>query len=296
MVSIIVPAFNEENQIVHLLKSLINQNFLHRFEVIVVNNDSTDRTVEKINEFITQNKTKNIRVINSVGKLGKVRNEGVLNAKGKWIAFIDADETADPNWLKELLKKKKNHEIIIGTIKTMNPDVNLISKFHHLLHINRLESLKQKMELKTFGSGNLLINHHIFERGILFDDNFPTAEDGDFSYRLYKKGYKVGFSEKAIIFHKIPENMKQQFYFQRKMILGKLLIFQKHRDLYSFLRILLGLFFFISPNYMKIYKKNKVISKFQFIVLGLTSFLISLYHCINPFVYFRIKRKITRPK
>ncbi len=296
LLSVIVPAFNEENQIVSLLKSLKNQNFPLKFEIIIVNNESTDRTVEKINEFIAQNRIKNIRVINSVGKLGKVRNEGVLNSRGKWIAFIDADETADPNWLKNLAKNRKDYDIIIGTIKSMNPNVNFISKFYDLLHIDRFEALKKNLELKTFGTGNLLVNRDIFEKGIKFDDNFPTSEDGDFSYRLYKRGYRARFCEDAIIYHKIPENMRQHFYFQKKMMLGRLLIFLKHRDYNSFIKIFRDLFFYISPNYFKIYRKNKIILKFQFILIGLNSFLISVYQCINPINLFKLRKKIVRPK
>lgn len=252
--------------------------------------------MKKVENFQRLKGIENLKIINSKGKLGKVRNDGVLNASGKWIAFIDADEVADPNWLKELIKKSDKYDIIMGSIKTLNPEANFISAFFHLLHLERIKYLKENRKLRVIGTGNLLVNKNIFEKGTYFDNNFPTAEDGDFSYTLFQRGYKFGYCERAVIYHKIPETIKQLYYFQKKMIIGKLLIFLKHQDFYSLLKIIQNIFYFISPNFFKIYIKNKILSKRQFLLIGLTSFLINLYSYLNPIILFSIKKKITRLK
>lgn len=184
----------------------------------------------------------------------------------------------------------------MGSIKTLNPKVNFISSFFHLLHLERIKYLKENRKLRAIGTGNLLVNKNVFEKGTYFDNNFPTAEDGDFSYTLFQRGYKFGYCERAVIYHKIPETIKQLYYFQKKMIIGKLLIFLKHKDFYSLLKIIQNIFYFISPNFYKIYIKNKILSKRQFLLIGLTSFLINLYSYLNPIILFGIKKKITRLK
>ena len=296
LVSIIVPTFNEENQIIFLLKSLLTQKFSQKYEIIIVDNESTDNTIKVIKEFKNKNKIMNIKVITSIGKLGKVRNDGILKSSGRFVAFIDADEIADPNWLMELMKKIKEYDGVLGSINSMNPNKNLISKFFDLTLIDRKKFLNKQTKIKTFGTGNLLINQKVFKKGLIFDENFPTAEDGDFSYRFYKKGYNIIFNEKAKIFHKIPETIKQFYFFNKKMALSNLLIFLKHRDYFTFLKLIMTIFYFISPNFIKVYKKNNNISLIQFIFLGLISFFIYLYCYLNPNISIRVKKKISRPK
>lgn len=296
LVSIIVPTFNEENQIIFLLKSLLTQKFSQKYEIIIVDNESTDNTIKVIKEFKNKNKIMNIKVITSIGKLGKVRNDGILKSSGRFVAFIDADEIADPNWLMELMKKTNGYDGVLGSINSMNPNKNFITKFVDLTLIDRKKFLNKQTKIKIFGTGNLLINQKVFKKGLIFDENFPTAEDGDFSYRFYKKGYKNIFNEKAKIFHKVPETIKQFYFFNKKMAISNLLIFLKHQDYFSFLKLIMTIFYFISPNFIKVYKKNNNISLIQFIFLGLISFFIYLYCYLNPNISIRVKKKISRPK
>ncbi len=296
LVSIIVPTFNEENQIIFLLKSLLTQKFSQKYEIIIVDNESTDNTIKVIKEFKNKNKIMNIKVITSIGKLGKVRNDGILKSSGRFVAFIDADEIADPNWLMELMKKTNEYDGVLGSINSMNPNKNYISKFFDLTLIDRKKFLNKQTKIKIFGTGNLLINQKVFKKGLIFDENFPTAEDGDFSYRFYKKDYKIIFNEKAKIFHKVPETIKQFYFFNKKMAISNLLIFLKHRDYFSFLKLIMTIFYFISPNFIKVYKKNNNLSLIQFIFLGLFSFFIYLCCYLNPNISIRVKKKISRPK
>ena len=188
------------------------------------------------------------------------------------------------------------NDIILGSINVLNPNYNFITKFFDLMHHESIKFLKNNNDIKGGGTGNLLVNRKIFDNGIYFDSNFPTAEDGDFCYRLYKRGYKFGYNEKAIIFHKIPNNMNHFFFFWKKMILGDLLVFKKHHYFYTLLRIIFNIFYFIGPNYFKIYKKNNIISKLQFLLLGLTIFFLSLYVIFNPLILLNLKNKISRLK
>ena len=129
-VSIIVPAFNEENQIKPLLQSLINQNFRYNYEIIIVDNQSTDNTVKIVENFKIKHNIKDLKIITSKGKLGKVRNDGIFNSSGEWIAFIDADEIADPNWLSE-----KNHYLktLLVNFLNLSAPMNWSSTMHRLM-------------------------------------------------------------------------------------------------------------------------------------------------------------------
>ncbi len=92
--SVIIPVYNSENYISHCLDSILNQS-LKNIEVIVVDDGSTDRTSYYVQQYT--NSTKNVHLLkqkNNVGT-GHARNIGIMNAKGTYIAFLDADDWLD---------------------------------------------------------------------------------------------------------------------------------------------------------------------------------------------------------
>ena len=114
-VSIIVPAFNTENYFEKCLNSLINQT-LKEIEIIIVNDGSTDDTLEIAKSFAEQDSR--IRVINQAHrKQGAARNMGMQVAKGEYIGFVDADDWVDLDYFEKLYTaaKKYNSDIALAT-------------------------------------------------------------------------------------------------------------------------------------------------------------------------------------
>src|SRR5690554_3348158 len=95
-ISVIVPAHNEEKYISQCLESLTTQDYpKNLYEVIVVDNNSADKTSEIAANF-------DVKIIQqSTGPVGAVRNAGAEKAQGEYLAFIDADCIASPNWLSQ---------------------------------------------------------------------------------------------------------------------------------------------------------------------------------------------------
>ena len=101
-ISVIVPVFNVEDYLNECLDSLINQSFSD-IEIICVNDGSTDKSLEILENY--QKKDRRVKVISqdNLG-LGAARNRGLLNAKGKFIYFIDSDDYIDSDALEKLYK------------------------------------------------------------------------------------------------------------------------------------------------------------------------------------------------
>lgn len=100
-VSIVVPAYNEEKTIAHTLESLVNQK-VKPYEVIVVNNNSTDKTVEEASKF--KNKL-NLRIVTeTVQGIGPTKSRGGREAKGDIVAVLDADTLVHPKWIERAVK------------------------------------------------------------------------------------------------------------------------------------------------------------------------------------------------
>lgn len=113
MLSIIIPAYNEEKRIKPTLNSYLKF-YKKNTEFIVVNDGSTDNTEKIIKKFIK--KHKNIKLINQInqGKGSAVLN-GMKNAKGNIIAFVDADNATIPEQFNKVLKYIKNHDVVIAS-------------------------------------------------------------------------------------------------------------------------------------------------------------------------------------
>ena len=103
-VSVIIPLYNAEKYIEHCLKSILNQT-LREIEVIVINDGSTDSSVDKVKEFCKNEKRITILSQPNQGS-GKARNFGLTFAKGEYIAFMDSDDWYPTKDILDILYKK----------------------------------------------------------------------------------------------------------------------------------------------------------------------------------------------
>ena len=89
--SIIVPVYNVEKYVKKCLESIVNQTY-RDYEVIIVNDGSTDGSIRIVNQFIEEDPNR-IRLINQQNKgLGGARNTGLENALGEYIVYLDSDD------------------------------------------------------------------------------------------------------------------------------------------------------------------------------------------------------------
>jgi glycosyltransferase involved in cell wall biosynthesis len=113
-VSIITPAFNAEKTIVQTIHSVLNQT-VERWELIIVDDNSSDKTLKVVDEFCA--KDKRIKIFSNSHNLGAAqsRNVGLQIAKGRFVAFLDADDEWLPERLAESLRLFKQNK---GTVIT----------------------------------------------------------------------------------------------------------------------------------------------------------------------------------
>lgn len=98
VVSIIIPAYNCEKYIADAINSCINQNYSN-IEIIVVNDGSTDSTKEIVEEFLVDPRVKLINQENQ--GVSTARNVGINNSSGKYITFLDSDDTLAPDTIRK---------------------------------------------------------------------------------------------------------------------------------------------------------------------------------------------------
>jgi glycosyltransferase AglE len=206
-ISIIVPVFNEAKNIAILIKSLLKQTLEKKqYEIIVVDNGSTDQTAKIVKKFpvlyLLENKIKSSYA---------ARNKGIKNAQGQFIAFIDADCIADKNWLKEFLKclKNKNFDLAAGNLI---PIYSKQRSFPNIIElygiITRRDSQKEMFKRGKSTTSNLFTKKQIFDNIGYFDERLTSAGDCHWTQKA-NNNYYMSYCPQAKIYHTTRKTWKE---------------------------------------------------------------------------------------
>ncbi len=181
--TIIVPAYNEEKKISKTLESLKSQTFKD-FELIVVDNNSTDKTNEIAKKF-----TENVVVEKAKGYINAA-NTGAKLAKGDLIAFCDADSIYPKNWVKKVLtifEKKPNIVALYGTCNTY--DANFIMNFFSYYFFTGFLLVSRLFGLDNTSGFNFIMRKKEFFEVNGFDPNYTKmSPDIYLGVKLKSKG------------------------------------------------------------------------------------------------------------
>jgi len=210
-VSIIVLNYNGKKYLDPCLSSLLKINYPRdKLEVIVVDNGSTDGSVEYIKEKYPW--VKLIRLNKNYG-YAIANNVGAKFSKGKFLVFLNNDTAVDKNWLIELIKVAIQNPNVILTSKALffhKPDTiewngSKITLIGRAICPNIGEKDKQLTEkrytLSPYGA-SMLVGKEIFEKLGGFDgDYFISYEDKDLGLRAWLMGYSVVYVSTSVFYH-----------------------------------------------------------------------------------------------
>lgn len=190
-VSIVIPVFNEERYIAECLNSVGNLNYpAERLEVILVDNGSTDRTLE-----IARNYPIRILVKEYV-KVGAVRNYGVSHARGEIIVFLDSDCVVEPAWLEEGVKKLSDEtKPVLGGQYLMRDNPSWLERYWVL------SNSRTQVYQTTLVGGCIFIHKSMFESVNGFDESLNSGEDSDLTNRLRQQGLTVTIDPSLSVVH-----------------------------------------------------------------------------------------------
>ncbi len=209
-VSVLIPVYNEEKYIEESIKSVLNQNFKN-FEIIVINDDSKDRTVAIVEEFMQKDGRIKLINIKENGGASKAYNEGLKQARGEYIAIFNGDDLMAQNRLQEQVKfldKNKDIDMVYGDMEIFeeggnrriveaiefdkNPREILIesSKRKDLGEIWPYKLIDYKDKGEIIPCSSVIIRKKLFEK-ISFDENLRNSEDYDLWLQIIGNGFKI---------------------------------------------------------------------------------------------------------
>lgn len=178
LISVIVPMYNASRFIKKCITSILNQTYKN-FEVIIINDGSTDNSLNICNRF----KDERIRIINQKNQ-GTIysRLMGIKEAKGNYICFIDADDWVTKDYLETLVDTAEKHNVDLVCIK----DYRTIDKYG----IFKVKDFKEIFKEKLYNYNDLKQYNHIYTLNRVFSSTVWG--------KLYKKELFADYENKIL--------------------------------------------------------------------------------------------------
>jgi cellulose synthase/poly-beta-1,6-N-acetylglucosamine synthase-like glycosyltransferase/spore germination protein YaaH/peptidoglycan/xylan/chitin deacetylase (PgdA/CDA1 family) len=232
LVSVIVPAFNEEVNAIRTVNSLLAQDY-PEIEIIFVDDGSKDKTFTNVDEAFKDNPKVQVFTKLNGGKASAL-NFGIQKAFAEYVVCIDADTQLKTDAITLLMKKFENENVgaVAGNVKVGN-EINMITKWQSIEYIT-----SQNFDRRAFDllNGITVVPGAIgaFKKdAILVAGGFTSdtlAEDCDLTMRLLRNGYIVRNCTEAISYTEAPETFKQFLKQRFRWSFGVMQCFWKHRD------------------------------------------------------------------
>lgn len=211
-ISVIMPVYNKQLYLDKTLQCILNQSYKN-FEVIIVNDGSTDNSKEICDKYAEQDSRINVYNIEN-GGVSNARNTGLKYATGDYIQFIDGDDCINQGIFEEYISilQEESYDIIFSSYNKVNHENQILK----LVDLNYKGSVNKKDILNSFVedqvntgyygwiSNKLIKKEIISNNNITFNKNIKLAEDLDFYLDVYRYSNKYYFS-KIVSFNYLQE-------------------------------------------------------------------------------------------
>ncbi len=210
-VTVTIPTYNRASQLSKTLECMVNQKTDFKYEILVINDGSTDETPNVIGSF-TKLSSVPIRCLTETGSgYTHALNRAAEEFHGMWLAFFDDDQLAGPGWLAGLMKAaEQQHALMVGGPVILEIPEEILEKlgpvcrdiFGESPDVREPENYVSTSPLPS--GGNRMVHRDVFERIGTFDEKMLTGGcDRDFLLRALAAGIPMGWAPGAKARHVI---------------------------------------------------------------------------------------------
>lgn len=199
MISVIIPMYNSEQSIVKCLDSVKAQTWTGKFEILIVNDGSTDQSAEAVQEYMARNPGLDITLIHQQNQgVSKARNVAMERSKGDFIALLDADDEWLPQKTEKQMMQVHDKGLQIDFISCLiNKDKLLFPYFSN----NKLAKVTFRKLLFRNGiaSPTVIFKKEIIANTGYFDCDQMFAEDHNYWLKISQKNKMYILAENLVI-------------------------------------------------------------------------------------------------
>jgi glycosyltransferase involved in cell wall biosynthesis len=209
--SVIIPCYNAEKTLPEQLEAISRQQWSEEWEIILVDNGSTDNSLNVARQY--SSKLSNLKIIQAADVKGPAhaRNRGAEVAKGESLLFCDADDEVAFGWVAAMGNALKQHDFIACRMEPLKLSLSWAVKARECPQQKGLEPYKYPSFLPHAGGGGLGIKRRIHEAVGGFDETMPLLEDTDYCWRVQLAGTKLVFVPDALIHIRLRGSMRTMF-------------------------------------------------------------------------------------
>lgn len=255
--SIIILTWNSQYYLKNCIESILDAAGNFRYEIIVIDNNSKDRTKKILRQLRSEHKI--IFVQNEKNKgVAKGRNQGITLAKGKFIMFLDVDTIVLPMAIEKLINyMNQNIQCGIAAPMLLSPDGRLrfscqefptvLTKVFRRIPLKSAKKFLAQSELHEWhhrdtiaidwviGACQMIRRSAINKVGTLDENFFYGAEDIDYCMRIWQAGFQVVYHPESVVIHYEQRVTKKQLLSKLSFhhLIGICYFFFKHRYMFS---------------------------------------------------------------
>jgi len=209
-VDVVIPCYNVAHIVEKCVTSILNQQYPHPVKVFLVDDGSSDHTLNQLQVFSRHPAVTVLRHKNNRG-LAATRNTGIKAGSGEVICFLDSDMVVQPNWIESLVNVLSDHQVVgvIGdsTCPEDEPMNSLDQYLYHRKRGARQFGDNSEISFPYFLFHNTAVKRSVFEIIDLFNEKITSygGEDTDLAIRLweaYPKSLRYSSKAQSIHYHK----------------------------------------------------------------------------------------------
>lgn len=207
-ITVLLPVYNGEKYLAEAINSILTQT-LKDFELLIINDGSTDKTSLIIGQF----KDKRIRTLTHKKNLGLVTslNEGISAARGEYIARMDSDDVSLPTRFEEQLKcfEKTGADLVATRIITIDSAGKILGSWQQDESNVTMDQIKKYLPKgNCLAHPSIMINAGLLKKYKYSEDQPYYTEDYDLWLRLVADGYKIAKVNKVLLKYRVYSGSK----------------------------------------------------------------------------------------
>lgn len=228
-ISVVVPCYNAAAVLPEQLEALCGQTATSGWELVVVDNGSTDETFATVERF--RDRLPSLKVVEAAGRKGAgyARNAGVAAASGDLLLFCDADDVVAPGWIEAMAEAVRPDTIVAGRWESRRLNSPCLSAAFPLPQDAGLQEWDPPW-LPHAGGGNLAIPRPVLEAVGPFDEDLRALEDTEYCFRAQLAGVRLVFEPSAVVSIRMRATPRGQYRQMRDYAEGQVGLVKRFRS------------------------------------------------------------------
>lgn len=197
--SVIIPCYNAADTISEQMEALAEQSWTEPWEVVLVNNRSTDNSVAIVRSY--RDRLPGLKIVDAFERQGQpyALSTGIKAASGESVAFCDSDDVVGEGWVAAMGNALAKHEFIASRMDTEKLNSDWLQQSRGNSQSDELPVIWYPPHMKHAGGGTLGIRRSLCLEVGDFDDGLPCLHDTDYCFRIQQKGVELQFVPEAVM-------------------------------------------------------------------------------------------------